>query len=154
MYELVYLPSARHDLLEIVQYISKALYNLAVTANLAEKPIAASESIPKFPYANPVYNAIRPLRHDYRNLLVDNYLIFYWVDELKKQIHNFSHHLCQAKFLSIIRMKPFGRAKQYCHQFYGSTALFLIQNSTPHNHLSITVAYQGTVLLRLPCSLF
>lgn len=86
MYELVYLPSARHDLLEIVQYVSKTLSNPTAANSLAEKLIDAAESILKFPYANPVYNAIRPLRHEYRKLLVDNYLMFYWVDEQKKQI--------------------------------------------------------------------
>jgi plasmid stabilization system protein ParE len=31
----------------------------------------------------PAYYPIRELGHDYRKLLVDNYIMFYWVDETR-----------------------------------------------------------------------
>ena len=68
MYNLEYLPVALQDMVAIVRYIS------------------AGDSIPKFPYMNSSYTPIRPLKHEYRKVLVQNYFIFYWVDEEKKLI--------------------------------------------------------------------
>lgn len=38
------------------------------------------------PYKHGVYFPLRPLKHEYRKLLVDNYVMFYYVDESKKLI--------------------------------------------------------------------
>ena len=86
MYKLEYLPVARKDMLEIVRYISGELKNPNAAARLAEELIKAAESVLTFPYATPVYHPIRPLKHEYRKILVHNYLIFYWVDEDKKLV--------------------------------------------------------------------
>jgi len=83
---LEYLPVARQDMIEIVQYISRELRNPAAAGQLAEEMIAAGDSIQKYPYAGPAYIPIRPLKHEYRKRLVKNYLMFYWVDEEKKQV--------------------------------------------------------------------
>ena len=48
--------------------------------------IDAVEGVLHFPYATPAYPAIRPLKHEYRKILVQNYLMFYWVDEEKKLV--------------------------------------------------------------------
>ncbi len=48
--------------------------------------IEAGDSIPKFPYTNPAYTPIRPLKNEYRKRLVRNYIMFYWVDEVKKLV--------------------------------------------------------------------
>ena len=81
MYKLEYLPAARQDMIEIVRYISHDLLNRAAAEQLAIALIEAGEGIPKFPYANPAHTPIRPLKHEYRKLLVQNYFMFYWVDE-------------------------------------------------------------------------
>lgn len=86
MYKLEYLPSARQDMIEIVRYISRELGNPQAAEQLAVRLIEAGECIPAFPYANPAYYPIRPLKHEYRKLLVDNYLMFYWVDEETKTV--------------------------------------------------------------------
>lgn len=86
MYELEYLPLAHQDLIEIVRYISRELKDPAAADRLAVALIKAGEGIPAFPYANPAYLPVRPLKHEYRKLPVQNYLIFYWVDEEKKRI--------------------------------------------------------------------
>lgn len=86
MYNLEYLPVARQDMVEIVRYISIELGNPAAADRLAAELIEAGDSIPKFPYANPAYTPIRPLKREYRKLLVQNYFMFYWVDEDKKLI--------------------------------------------------------------------
>ena len=75
MYKLEYLPVARKDMIEIVRYISRELQN----------PDAA-ESVLTFPYAAPAYQPIRSLKHEYRKILVQNYLMFYWVDEEERLV--------------------------------------------------------------------
>lgn len=86
MYRLEYLPIARQDMIEIVRYISKDLQNPMAADQLATELIEAGDSILGFPYANPAYMPIRPLKHEYRKLLVQNYFMFYWVDEKKRLI--------------------------------------------------------------------
>ena len=86
MYKLEYLPVARQDMIEIVRYISKDLNNPTAANRLAVALVEAADTIPKFPYANPSYTPIRPLKHEYRKLLVQNYLMFYWVDEAAKLV--------------------------------------------------------------------
>ena len=84
MYKLEYLPAARKDMLEIVRYISKELQNPDAAERLAGKFIDAVEGVLKFPYATPAYHSIRPLGHEYRKIPVQNYLMFYWVNEEEK----------------------------------------------------------------------
>lgn len=86
MYKLEYLPIARQDMIEIAQYISKKLDNPIAANQLANELVEAGDSLIKFPYANPSYIPIRPLNHEYRKLLVENYLILYWVDESAKLV--------------------------------------------------------------------
>ena len=86
MYNLEYLPVARQDMVEIVRYISRELNNPAAADRLAVELIEAGDGIPAFPYANPACIPVRPLKYEYRKLLVQNYLMFYWVDEEKKLV--------------------------------------------------------------------
>lgn len=86
MYKLEYLPIARQDMIEIVLYISRELNDPTAAENVAVELIEAGESVLSFPYANPTYIPIRPLKHEYRKLCVRNYLMFCWVDEEKKLV--------------------------------------------------------------------
>ena len=86
MYKLEYLPIARQDMVDIVRYVSRALSNPTAAERLAMELIQAGDSIPGSPYANPAYTPIRPLKHEYRKRLVQNYVMFYWVDEGKKVV--------------------------------------------------------------------
>lgn len=86
MYELVYLPAARQDMIDIVRYIARELKNPTAAERLAAELIEAGEHLPAFPYANPAYLPIRPLKHEYRKMQVHNYLMLYWVEEEKKRI--------------------------------------------------------------------
>lgn len=86
MYNLEYLPLARQDLMEAVGYISHKLGNPAAAYRLAEELTQAGENLRTFPYTCPIYHANRPLQHEYRKLLVQNFLMFYWVDETQKRI--------------------------------------------------------------------
>lgn len=73
-------------MIDIARYISRELNNPVAADRLALELIEAGDSIPAFPYANPAYIPIRPLKHEYRKLLVENYLMLYWVDEEKKRV--------------------------------------------------------------------
>lgn len=86
MYKLEVLPVAKEDMVEIVGNISKDLKNPAAANTLSDALFAAMESVTEFPYANPAYVPIRPLRFEYRKLMVKNYLMLYRVDEQKKTV--------------------------------------------------------------------
>ncbi len=86
MYNLEYLPVAVKDMVEIVRYISMELQNPAAADRIAGKLIEAGESLKSFPYAHPAYAPIRPLKHEYRKMVVKNYLMFYWINEQSRII--------------------------------------------------------------------
>lgn len=73
-------------MLELVRYISSELKNPMAANALADELFKAIESTKAFPYANPVLVPIRPLKFEYRKLVVKNYLILYRVDESEKVI--------------------------------------------------------------------
>ncbi len=71
---------------EIARYISAELKSPAAAEKLAEELIEAAERTAAFPYANPAFVPIRPLKREYRKHAVKNYLIFYYVDEERKTV--------------------------------------------------------------------
>lgn len=86
MYRLTFLPIARQDMTDIVRYISHELFNPTAADALADEMIEAAERLCNFPYINAVHQTIKPLKHEYRKLLVKNYIMFYWVGERDKLI--------------------------------------------------------------------
>jgi len=86
MYRIEYLPLARQDMIDIMRYISKNLHNLSAAEKLTEEMIEAAEKLAHFPYINAVVVPLKPLKYEYRKLLVQNYIMFYWVDEMKKTV--------------------------------------------------------------------
>ena len=81
MYNVEILPVARKDMLDTVSYISMQLSNPKAASDLSDELTKKINSLAKRPYINPAYVPIRPLKHDYRKLIVKNYIVFYWVDE-------------------------------------------------------------------------
>lgn len=86
MYELEYLPSAVRDMVDIVTYNGKTLDNPMAAKRLSKEFVDGAESIRDFPYSLPVYIPIRPLKREYRKIIVKNYIMFYWVSEQEKRI--------------------------------------------------------------------
>ena len=86
MYQLEYLPIAQQDMVETARYISHELCNPVAAEKLSHEMIEAADKLKDFPYANAVHATIRPLKQEYRKLLVKNYIMFYWVDEKAKTI--------------------------------------------------------------------
>ena len=86
MYNVEYLPSAVQDMVEIVLYITRELNNPTAAERIAERLAEAGGSLREFPYAQPAYTPLRPLKHEYRKLLVENYMMLYWVSETEKHV--------------------------------------------------------------------
>ncbi|MBE6742080.1 MAG: type II toxin-antitoxin system RelE/ParE family toxin [Ruminococcaceae bacterium] len=86
MYKLEFLPIAKDDMLEIIKYNAKDLKNSVAAERLAEEFITSADRICEFPYSNSVYTPIKPLETEYRRIIVNNYLMFYTVDEGKKTV--------------------------------------------------------------------
>ncbi|MBQ2743014.1 MAG: type II toxin-antitoxin system RelE/ParE family toxin [Oscillospiraceae bacterium] len=86
MYKLEFLPIALNDMVEIVGYIGNTLKKPIAAGNLSSEFVNVAEILSEVPYSNPVYVPLRPLKHEYRKLLVKSYLMFYWVDEEKKVV--------------------------------------------------------------------
>lgn len=86
MYRLDYLPIARQDMTEIARYIAHELCNPAAAEKLANEMIEAADRLTEFPYSNALHSAGRPLKCEYRKLIVQNYIMFYWIDEKGKQV--------------------------------------------------------------------
>lgn len=86
MYTIEYLPIARRDMVDIAKYIGVKLANPDAAERLAEKMIESAENLSSMPYKCPTYTPIKPLKHEYRKLIVQNYIMFYWIDEDKKLV--------------------------------------------------------------------
>lgn len=86
LYRVEFLPAALRDVVEIAEYISQELCNPSVAEKLVDKMITAAEGLSVFPYSHPLHRTARPLKHEYRKLLVKNYILFYWMDEYKKTV--------------------------------------------------------------------
>lgn len=81
MYSVSFLPAALADIENIVRYIAITLENPAASERLAEAIVNAAESLETLPYRHRVYQPLRPLKNEYRVMRVNNYLVFYWVEE-------------------------------------------------------------------------
>lgn len=79
MYKLEYLPIARRDMIDIAKYIGIKLQNPDAADRLAEKMVEKAEGLKDMPYKCSSYTPIR-------KLIVDNYIMFYWINEDSKLI--------------------------------------------------------------------
>ena len=86
MYSLEYLKVARQDMVEVAKYISKELHDPTAALRLADEMVNSAEELTKFPYSNPVHFTAKPLKREYRKLMVKNYIMFYWIDELEMRV--------------------------------------------------------------------
>ena len=86
MYKLEYLPVAKRDIVDIAIYISHELSNPTASEKMISKIIKAIDKLKGSPYLSRVHYPIRPLKYEYRRLIVQNYLVFYYVNEEKKLI--------------------------------------------------------------------
>ncbi len=86
MYTLKYLEYAKRDVDNIVYYISNNLKNETAAYKFIELYKKEIINIKTFPYGSSIYEPTRKLKKEYRCSRVKNYLIFYIVNENKKEI--------------------------------------------------------------------
>ena len=48
--------------------------------------VSEAEKLSDTPHRFKVYNPIKPLKREYRKQLVENYIMFYWIDETQKAV--------------------------------------------------------------------
>ena len=85
-YRVEYLGLALEDLKEMVSYITDELGSPDSASHLATNIVERINTLSDFPYAYAVYIPIRPLAQEFRKMVVQNYSVFYWIDEVSKII--------------------------------------------------------------------
>ena len=86
MYRIEYLPISRRDMVDIAKYIGIKLANYDAADRLAKEMTESAENLTYMPYKCPAYIPVKPLKHEYRKLIVRNYIMFYWVNEDEKLV--------------------------------------------------------------------
>ena len=87
MYKIKYLPLAKNDLSNIVDYIIDILKAPKAALDLVDAFESSISRLAKFPYSCRVYRPIQQLDAEYRILSVKNYIVFYLVTEHEVEIH-------------------------------------------------------------------
>ena len=90
-YKIEYLSSALRDLTEIADYIGVKLSNPEAADRLSESIVSTIDKLAEMPYRYPIYYPlaafpVKPLKMEYRKMVVKNYLVFYWVNEEKQRV--------------------------------------------------------------------
>ncbi len=84
-FHLKFTAAAYDDSEQIYSYISKKLLAETAADNLLEKIESSIMRLKKFPYSGSLVSD-EPLRkRGYRKLIIDNYIVFYLVNEMDKQ---------------------------------------------------------------------
>ena len=87
MYRVQYLPLALDDLKSIVKYITNTLEAPRAAKNLVDKIDKEVLKIKKNPFRCHLYTPLEKLKFDYRVLNVDNFSLFYVIENKKIEIH-------------------------------------------------------------------
>ena len=85
-YSIEYLDIFKHDLKNIVRYISIDLDNKKAAHDFVEKVYDKIEVLKHNPEMYQYYGFIKSLKKNYRYFVVENYIVFYEVDKNKKVI--------------------------------------------------------------------
>ena len=86
MYEVVYLPTARKQLMDAALYIATELLSPDAAENLLTEVDEQVGKLCSHPYRHPVYPTLYAMKHEIRFFPVKNYLIFYVVKEELKTV--------------------------------------------------------------------
>ncbi|MDR0457334.1 MAG: type II toxin-antitoxin system RelE/ParE family toxin [Treponema sp.] len=87
MYKIHYLPLALDDLKDTVRYIADMLESPQAAENFISKIDKAILKIADNPFRCHLYTSPEKLKYVYRVLQVDNYSLFYAVENEKIEIH-------------------------------------------------------------------
>jgi len=86
MYEIIYLPTARKQLEDIVDYIAGELAAPDAAFDFIDKVDKAAKGLAEMPYRYPIYHTSFAVLEEVRWISVKNYNIFYKVFEEEKTV--------------------------------------------------------------------
>jgi len=86
MYDVIYLPSAKQELDEIIDYISIELKAPEAALNFIDAVDDMAKRLTEMPYRHPIYHSQFRPNSEIRFVPVKNYNIFYKVDEEHKTV--------------------------------------------------------------------
>ena len=81
VYRVEILPTALDDMTSAVRYVVVTLHSPQSARDLARRLVSTADSLASFPYSHASCHPIRPLRHEYRRIMVGSYAMFCWVEE-------------------------------------------------------------------------
>ena len=83
MFEVMFTPIASEDIEQIFSYISEQLFAEKAATELLDKIEASIMRLTEFPFSGSLAIDEILKRKGYRKLIIDNYIVFYLVDEKK-----------------------------------------------------------------------
>ena len=86
MYDVIYLPTARKQLEDIVDYIAMDLHAPDAAIDFIDEVDAAVKSLATMPYRHPIYHTGFAVLEEVRWMPVKNYNLFYKVFEEEKVV--------------------------------------------------------------------
>jgi addiction module RelE/StbE family toxin len=104
MYKIHYLPLALDDLKSIVRYIADTLKSPQAAENFLSKLDREVLKIADNPFRCRLYSPSEKLKYDYRVLHIDNYYLFYEVENKKIEIHRIIYS--KRDTMRILMMSP------------------------------------------------
>lgn len=101
-YDIGVLEKADEDMRQLGRYISGKLQSPVSAERITDRIWDGIEKLAKNPYVCQVYIPLSSLKREYRKLLVENYHVFYYINEEEKRI-TVSRVICARR--DILRMK-------------------------------------------------
>lgn len=91
MHKIVYLPIARNDLLEAVEYLTVKLGSPGAAEELLDEFNSTVRQIADFPYACELYRTERPMKDEIRKVTIKNFVLYYAVYPEYVELRRFIH---------------------------------------------------------------
>lgn len=85
-YDIEVLEKADEDMRRLGRYISEELQSPMAAERITDKLWDEIERLAKNPYVYQVYIPLSSLKREYRKILVENYYVFYYINEEEKKI--------------------------------------------------------------------
>ncbi len=86
MYKIFMLAPALENYEEIVRYLALELKNPAAAMSLVKRMDEGLDRVARFPFSCPTCLTAHKMKHEYRKLLVNNFIVLYWVDEENRAV--------------------------------------------------------------------
>lgn len=91
MHRIEYLPLAKEDVLNAVDYLASVLEAPKAAADLLDALDDTVERIAQFPYAYALYRTDRPMRDEIRKVPVKGFVLYYAVFQDRVELRRFLH---------------------------------------------------------------